>query len=324
MPKAIRFYQHGGVEVLKWEDVELPPTGVHEVLVRHGAIGINYSDVYRRTGLYPTALPSGMGSEAAGVIEQVGRRVRGVKRGDRVAYVVSDSAGAYATERVLAAEELVKIPAGVSEEQAAAALLKGLTCWYLLRQTHRVRRGQTVLITAAAGGVGLILAQWARALGAQVIGAVGSQPKARLARRYGGQRVLIGYQDMAAQVRKLTRGKGVDVVYDSVGKDTFHASLDSLRPRGLMVSFGNASGPVPPFAPLELSAHGSLFITRPRLLDYVDSSRTRRTAARELFALIKRGKVRVHVGQRYALQDAAQAQQDLEERRTTGSTVLLP
>jgi len=324
MPKAIRLYQHGGAEVLKWEDVELPAIGVHEVLVRHTAIGINYSDVYHRTGLYPTALPSGMGSEAAGVVEQIGRRVRGFKRGDRVGYVVSSPPGAYATERVLSADALVKIPAGIGDEQAAAVLLKGLTCWYLLRRTHRIRRADVILITAAAGGVGLILSQWARALGAHVIGAVGSESKARLAKRHGCHRVIVGYGDLAAQVREFTRGKGVDVVYDSVGKDTFHAALDSLRPRGLMVSFGNASGPVPPFAALELASRGSLFFTRPRLVDYVDSGEIRRTAARELFALMKRGKVRVHVGQRYALQEAAQAQQDLEGRRTTGSTVLLP
>lgn len=323
MPKAIRLYQHGGAEVLRWEDVELPALGAQDVLLRHTAIGINYSDVYRRTGLYSTPLPSGMGSEAVGVVEQVGRRVRGFRRGDRVGYVVNSPQGAYATQRILDANALVKIPAGIADEQAAAALLKGLTCWYLLRRTHRLSRGDVILITAAAGGVGLILSQWARALGARVIGAVGSEAKAALARR-GCHRVVVGYQDLAAQVRKLNRGKGVDVVYDSVGKDTFHAALDSLRPRGLMVSFGNASGPVPPFAALELSDRGSLFFTRPRLVDYIDSPEVRRTAVRELFALMKGGKVRVHVGQRYALAEAAQAQRDLEARRTTGSTVLVP
>ena len=324
MPKAIRLYEHGGTEVLRWEDVDLPAVGAHDVLVRHTAIGLNFSDVYRRTGLYPGPLPSGLGSEAAGVVEQVGRRVTGLRRGQRVGYVLSSPQGAYATERVLSADALVKIPAGVSDEQAAAVLLKGLTSWYLLRRTHRVSRGETVLVTAASGGVGLLLIQWARALGAQVIAAVGSEAKAALARRHGCRRVVIGYTDMAAQVRALTRGKGVDVVYDSIGKDTFYGSLDCLRPRGLMVSFGNASGPVPPFAPLELSARGSLFITRPRLVDYVDTAQVRHTAVRELFGLMKRGKVLLHVGQRYALSQAAQAQRDLTARRTTGSTVLVP
>ncbi|HEX4024118.1 MAG TPA: quinone oxidoreductase [Steroidobacteraceae bacterium] len=324
MPKAIRVYEHGGAEVLKWEEVELPPVGAHDVRVRHTAIGVNYSDIYRRTGLYSNALPSGMGSEAAGVVEQVGRRVRDFKRGDRVGYVVNSPPGAYATERVLSAEALVKVPAGIGDEQAAAVLLRGLTCWYLLRRTHRLSRGDNLLITAAAGGVGLILCQWARALGAHVIGAVGSEAKASLARRHGCHRVVVGYHDLAAQVRKLTRGKGVDVVYDSVGKDTFHGSLDSLRARGLMVSFGNASGPVPPFAALELSDRGSLFLTRPRLVDYIDTPEVRRTAVRELFSLMKRRQVRLHIGQRYALADAARAQRDLEARRTTGSTVLVP
>ncbi|MGH8142363.1 MAG: quinone oxidoreductase family protein [Steroidobacteraceae bacterium] len=324
MPKAIRLYQHGGAEVLKWEDVELPALGAHDVLVRHTAIGVNFSDVYRRTGLYSNPLPSGMGSEAAAVVEQVGRRVREFKRADRVGYVVSTPPGAYATQRVLDANALVRIPAGISDEQAAAVLLKGLTCWYLLRQTHRLKRGEVILITAAAGGVGLILSQWARALGARVLGAVGSEPKAALAKRHGCQRVVVGYQDLAAQVRKLNRGNGVDVVYDGVGQDTFQGALDSLRPRGLMVSFGNASGPVPPFSALQLSDRGSLFFTRPRLVDYVDSPEVRRAAVRELFALMKRGKVRLHIGQRYALADAAQAQRDLEARRTAGSTVLIP
>jgi NADPH2:quinone reductase len=324
MASAMRLYEFGGPEKLRWEQIEVPSPGTREVRVRHTAVGLNFSDVYLRTGLYARPLSTGLGSEAAGVVEQVGRGVRGLRRGDRVAYYYNGSMDAYCTERVLPADALLKLPAGVSDEQAAAVLLKGLTSWFLLRRTWRVRRGEVVLVPAAAGGVGLILCQWARALGARVIGAVGSEQKATLARRHGCHQVLVGYHDLAARVRALTRGRGVDVVYDGVGRETFHASLDSLRPRGLLASFGNASGPVEPFTALELARRGSLFVTRPTAVDYVSEPGERRAAARELFALIRRRAIRLHIGQRYALADAARAQQDLEARRTIGSTVLLP
>lgn len=324
MPKAIRIYEHGGPEVLKWEDVELPALGARDVRVRHTAIGLNFSDVYLRTGLYARPLPSGMGSEAAGVVEQVGRGVRGLKRGDRVAYYWGATLGAYATERVLPAEALLKLPTGVSDEQAAASLLKGLTAWYLVRETHRLGRGEVVLVPAAAGGVGLILCQWARALGARVIGAVGEDSKVALARRHGCHQVLVGYHDLAARARALNRGKGVDVVYDGVGRDTFYGGLDALRPRGLMVTFGNASGAVEPFTALDLQRRGSLYVTRPTAAHYLDTAAARARAARELFAMMKRRVIRVHIGQRHALADAVQAQRELEARRTVGATVLMP
>jgi NADPH:quinone reductase len=322
--KAIRFYEHGGPEVLKWEEVQLPPLGPREVRVRHTAVGLNFVDIYQRSGLYPMALPSGLGTEAAGVVEEVGKRVRALKRGDRVAYLSTAKPGAYAEQRVLPDETLLKLPRGVTEEQAAALLLKGLTSWYLVRQTYRLGRGATAVVTAAAGGVGLILIQWARLLGAKVIGVVGSEEKAQLARRYGCRQVIVGYDQLAPRVRELTRGRGVDVVYDGVGKDTFLGGLDCLRARGMMVAFGNASGPVAPFSPLELSRRGSLYLTRPTAADYVATPEAQRIAARELFGLMARKALRLHVGQHYALADAALAQRDLAARRTQGSTVLVP
>lgn len=324
MPEVVRIYEHGGPEVLKHEHLDLPAPGPREVRVRHTAIGLNFSDIYMRTGLYTRPLPSGLGTEAAGIVEQVGRRVREFRPGQRVAYCWGSEPGAYASERILPADMLLRLPTGVSEEQAAAALLKGLTAWYLLRQTYRVRRGELMLVPAAAGGVGLILCQWGRALGARVIGAVGEEGKAALARRHGCHQVLVGYEDLAARVRALTRGAGVHVVYDGVGRDTFRASLDSLRARGMMVAFGNASGAVEPVAPLELMRRGSLFLTRPTAGDYLSTPQVRRSAARELFALIRRRAIRLHVGQRYALSQAARAQRDLQSRRTSGSTVLTP
>lgn len=323
MAKAIRIYEHGGPEVLKWEEFDPGKPGDKDVLVRHTAIGVNFSDVYLRAGLYPRPLPTGVGSEAAGVVEAVGRKVRTLKKGDRVVYSLP-MPGAYAELRTLPADALLRIPAGVTDEQAAAVLLKGLTAWYLLRETWRVERGDVVLIPAAAGGVGLIASQWARALGATVIGVVGSAEKVKLAKRNGCKHVLVGYEDLGAKVRKLNRGEGVDVVYDGVGKDSFFASLDSLKPRALMVSFGNASGPVPPFAPMELGKRGSLYLTRAGGGDYVADPDARAKGTRELFALIKRKAIRVHIGQRYPLADAATAQRDLEARRTSGSTVLIP
>jgi NADPH:quinone reductase len=323
MAKAIRLNERGGPEVLKWEQVDVGAPGAEEALVRHTAIGVNFSDVYLRTGLYPQPLPSGIGYEAAGVVEAVGRKVRAVKPGDRVVYNFR-TPGAYAEQRVLPADALLKIPAGVSDEEAAAVLLKGLTSWFLLRQTCKVKRADVLLIPAAAGGVGLILSQWARALGAKVIGVVGTDDKARLARRSGCNQVLVGYEQLAPRTRKLNRGRGVDVVYDGVGKDTLFASLDSLRPRGMMVSFGNASGAAPAFSPLELAKRGSLFFTRAAAGDYLTGPEAQRAGARELFALIRRKAIRVRIGQRYPLAAAAQAQRDLESRRTIGSTVLIP
>jgi NADPH:quinone reductase len=323
MSKAIRLYAHGGAEQLKWEDYPVPAPGPGEVLLRHTAIGLNYFDIYVRSGLYPSVLPTGLGSEGAGVVTALGKGVRDVKVGQRVAYSGA-RAGSYAEQRVLSADELVKLPRDISDEQGAAVILKGLTAWALLRRTYRVRRGDVVLVTAAAGGVGLILCQWARALGATVIGVVGSEAKVALAKRNGCRQVYVGYEGLAAKVRAYTKGKGVDVVYDGVGKDTFIAGLDCLKPCHLMVSFGNASGAVPPIAPLELLRRGSLFLTRPTVADYVNTPRLRQQAARELFALIRRGSIRILIGQRFALRDAALAQSALESRRTTGSTILLP
>jgi NADPH2:quinone reductase len=324
MPHAIRIHAHGGPEVLRWESVAASDPGPGEVLIRQTAIGLNFIDVYERTGLYPGALPSGLGREGAGVVEAAGPRVRGFKPGDRVAYA-SQQPGAYAQQRTIAADRLVKIPEGVSDRLAAAAMLKGLTAWFLLRRTHRVARGETVVVHAAAGGVGLILSQWARHLGATVVGVVGGDAKAEVARAHGCHHVLVlGRDDLPASVRSVTGGQGAHVVYDSVGKDTFTASLDSLRPLGMMVTYGNASGPVPPFAPLELARRGSLFLTRPILFHYVARRAELERGARELFDVIGRGAVRIEIGQSYALQDVGQAHRDLEARRTIGSTVLIP
>jgi NADPH2:quinone reductase len=324
MPHSIRIHAHGGPEVLQWEAVEPAEPGRGEVLVRQTAIGLNFIDVYERTGLYPGALPTGLGREGAGVVEAVGPKVRGVAVGDRVAYV-SAQPGSYAQERVMPADRVVQIPDGVSDRLAAAAMLKGLTAQFLLRRTYKVRKGDTVVVHAAAGGVGLIASQWARELGATVIGVVGSDAKAAVAREHGCHHALVlGRDDLAARVRELTGGAGAHVVYDSVGKDTFFASLDCLRPLGMMVTYGNASGPVPPVAPLELARRGSLFLTRPILFHYIARRADLDRAARELFDVIGRGAVRIEIGQTYALQDAAQAHRDLEARRTIGSTVLIP
>ena len=324
MPIAIRFNALGGPEVLRTEEIEPGKPAPQEVQVRHTAIGVNYIDVYDRTGLYPVTLPSGLGREAAGVITAIGRGVRGVRVGERVAYVWP-SPGAYSELRNVPAERVVRVPRGVSDEQAAALMLKGLTAHYLIRRTCRVARGDTILVHAAAGGVGLILCQWARALGAKVIGVVGSEAKAEVARRHGCRHVLIsGRDELVAGVKALTRGQGVSVVYDSVGKDTFMDSLDCLRRLGMMVTFGNASGPVPAIEPLELTKRGSLFLTRPQLFSYIGTRKELEAAARELFAAVRSKKIRVVIGQRYPLSRAADAHRDLEGRRTTGSTVLTP
>jgi len=323
MSHGIRIHAYGRPEVLRWEEVPPGDPGRGEVLIRHTAIGLNFIDVYERTGLYKGALPLVPGREAAGVVEEVGRGVRSLAPGDRVAYAYAKS-GAYAQQRVMPAERLVRIPEGVSDRLAAAAMLKGMTAQCLLRRVWRVRREQVIVIHAAAGGVGLIAVQWAMSLGAFVIAVVGSEAKAAVVREYGCERVLVLGDDLVPQVRDLSGGAGAHVVYDSVGRDTWNASLDCLRPRGLMVSYGNASGPVPPFAPLELSRRGSLYLTRPTLFDYIRRRAELESAARELFDLIGRGTIRIEIGRNYALQDVAQAHRDLEARQTVGSTVLLP
>jgi NADPH:quinone reductase len=324
MAKIVRLHRYGGPEVLVIEDLETEPPAPAEVQIRHTAIGLNYIDVYDRTGLYPMQLPGGIGREAAGVITALGRRVRGFRRGDRVAYVHS-TPGAYSELRNVPAERVVKVPSGISDPEAAALMLKGLTAQYLLRRTYRVQKGDPILVHAAAGGVGLILCQWARALGAHVIGVVGSDAKAELARKNGCRHVLVsGRDETVPSVKRLTKGVGVAVVYDSVGKDTFMESLDCLRPLGMMVTYGNASGPAPPLSPLELTKRGSLFLTRPQLFTYVSTREKLEAAARELFSVVKRRQVRIRIGQTYPLAEAAQAHRDLEARRTTGSTVLLP
>jgi NADPH2:quinone reductase len=324
VPHAIRIHAHGDPDVLRWEEVEPGEPARGEVLIRQTAIGLNFIDVYERTGLYKHPLPVGLGREAAGVVEDVGPGVRTLAVGDRVAYVSSEP-GSYAQYRVMPAARLVRVPQGVSDRLAAAAMLKGLTAQCLLRRVWRVRRDQVIVIHAAAGGVGLIAVQWALALGAVVIGVVGSESKAAIVRSFGCERVLVlGQDELAPRVREMSGGAGAHVVYDSVGRDTWTASLDCLRQRGLMVSYGNSSGPVPPFAPLELSRRGSLYLTRPTLFDYIKRRSELEAAARELFDLIGRGTIRIEIGRNYALPDAAQAHRDLETRQTVGSTVLLP
>lgn len=324
MPRAIRLHAAGGPEQLSVEELDPGPPARGEAQVRHTAIGLNYIDVYDRTGLYPMPLPGSLGREAVGVVTRLGAGVRGLRVGDRVAYVHAQP-GAYCELRNVPARALVRLPRGVADEQAAAVMLKGLTAHYLLRRTYRVRRGDWILVHAAAGGVGLLLTQWARALGAKVIGVVGTDSKVALARRHGCHHVLVmGRDNLVERVRALTRGAGVHVVYDSVGKDTFMDSLDCLRPLGMMVTYGNASGPPPAISPLELAKRGSLFLTRPSLFTYIAERRDLEAAARELFAAMRSRKIRVRIGQRYPLVRAADAHRDLEARRTTGSTVLLP
>ena len=324
MTRAIRFERVGGPEVLQLQTVELPPPAAGEATIRHAAIGLNFIDVYHRTGLYPLPLPAGIGLEAAGVVEAVGEGVTEVAVGDRVAYA-GGPVGAYAEARNLPAHRLLRLPDEIFFDTAAAMMLQGLTAAYLLRRTYRVQPGDAVLIHAAAGGVGLIACQWARALGATVIGTVGSPAKAELARAHGCQHVIdYSREDFAARVREITGGAGVAVVYDGVGKDTFAGSLDCLRPLGMMVSYGNASGPVPPVDLIQLSQKGSLFITRPTLMTYTARREDLLALGEELFAVVADGRVRIEVHQRYALADAAHAHRDLEARRTTGSTIFLP
>jgi NADPH2:quinone reductase len=323
MSRVVRVAHFGGPEVLELRDEDVGEPAAREIRLRQTAVGLNFIDIYERTGLYANPLPCGLGREAAGVVEAVGSGVRDLRVGDRVAYVLAQS-GAYAEARCVPADRVVKIPTAISDEVAAAVMLKGLTAHFLLRRTYRVRKGDFVLIHAAAGGVGSIAVQWARHIGARVIGVVGSSEKAELARARGAEYVLLDSEDLAGRVREITRRRGVAVVYDSVGKDTFFASLDCLRPLGMMVTFGNASGPVPPVAPLELAKRGSLFLTRPTLFHYIAKRADLAKGARELFDLIERGAIKAHIGQRYPLEEVAQAHADLEARRTTGSTVLLP
>ncbi|MBM4209331.1 MAG: quinone oxidoreductase [Gammaproteobacteria bacterium] len=324
MAKAIRIHRAGGPEEMRYEDIETAAPAEGEVQLRHTAIGLNYIDVYDRTGLYPMSLPGSLGREAAGVVTAVGRKVKDFRAGDRVAYVHTVP-GSYCELRNLPASRLVKLPRGVSDEQAAALMLKGLTAEYLLRRTYRVQSGDWILVHAAVGGVGLILCQWAKALGAKVIGVVGSEAKAALAKKSGCKHVLVmGRDQIVESVRTLTKGAGVKVVYDSVGKDTFMDSLDCLAPLGMMVTYGNASGPPPAISPLELSKRGSLFLTRPSLFAYIAQRADLDAAAKALFAVLSSKKFKLHIGQRYALADAAQAHRDLETRKTTGSTVLIP
>jgi NADPH2:quinone reductase len=324
MPNAIRVHSPGGPEVLSWEEVPVGEPGPGQVRLRHTAIGLNFIDTYHRCGLYKLPLPFTPGQEGAGVVEALGPDVTGFKVGDRVAYGTGP-VGAYAENRVVEAARLVPLPPTIDDRTAGAMMLKGLTAQYLLRQTTVVQAGETIVFHAAAGGVGLIACQWAKHLGATVIGTVGSEEKARLARAHGCDHVLIhGQDDIVARVRALTGGRGVRVVYDGVGKDTFAASLDCLSPRGLLVSFGQASGAVPPFDILGLSTKGSLYLTRPTLGHYVGTPESLRAAARELFDVVGSGAVKIAVGQTFALKDAAEAHRALEGRRTTGSTVLLP
>jgi NADPH2:quinone reductase len=316
--------EYGGPEVMQYVEVDLPEPGEGEARVRHTAIGLNFIDTYHRTGLYPMDLPTGLGSEAAGIVEAIGAGVSGVKPGDRVVYT-GRPADSYSECRNFPAAQLVPVPDGVSDEQAAAVMLKGLTAWYLLRKSYPVQAGDTVLLHAAAGGVGSLASQWAKHLGATVIGVVSTDEKAELARAQGCAHIVkADSPDIAAEVRALTGGEGVAAVYDSIGHDTFISSLDCLRPHGVMVTFGNASGPVDAFAPAELAKRHSLYVTRPILFDFIDTRERLLDACDELFGVIASGAVKISVNQKYALKDAAQAHIDLEARKTTGSTILTP
>lgn len=322
--KAIRFHQPGGPEVMKYEDVELAAPGAGEVRVRHTAVGLNYIDTYHRSGAYPLPLPSGIGLEAAGVVEEVGAGVTSLKAGDRVAYGAGPI-GAYSQARNMPANRLSKLPDNIGDQTAAAMMLKGMTVRYLLCETFKVEKGQTILFHAVAGGVGLIAVQWARHLGVRVIGTAGSPEKAELAKSFGCDEVIdYTKEDVAKRVRELTDGKGVPVVYDGVGQATLMASLDSLSPRGLLVSFGAASGPVKDFDTGILAAKGSLYLTRPTLMTYVAGDEALQANTADLFDVVGSGAVKIEVNQTYALADAVQAHKDLEGRKTTGSTVLLP
>lgn len=324
MTKIIQMQHTGGPEVMEYIDVDLADPAANQVRVRHVACGLNFIDIYFRTGLYPQPLPNGLGMEAAGVVEAVGAGVSHVKVGDRVAYAGRPN-GAYAEARIMPADNLVRLPEGVSFETAAASMLQGLTVQYLLNRVFPLKGGETILFHAAAGGVGLIACQWARAMGVNMIGTVGSDEKAALAKAHGCAHVInYNTENFVERVREITEGKGVPVVYDSIGKDTFTQSLDCLAPLGMMVSFGNASGPVAPFNLNELSSRGSLFITRPSLMSYTAKREDLDMMAAQLFGMLESGKVKVDIHQSYALSNVAQAHRDLEARKTTGSSILLP
>lgn len=325
MAKAIRFHETGGPDVLRVEDVPVGNPGPGQVRLRHVAVGLNYADTYFRNGIYPIPLPNGIGVEAAGVVEAVGTDVGNVRVGDRVTYTgFINTLGAYSTERLIPAAPLIKLPDGIELETAAAMTMRGLTSAYLMRRIHPFKAGDTVLLHAAAGGVGLIVSQWARLLGVTVIGTVSTAEKAELARAHGCSHLInYSHEDVAARVRELTEGRGVDVVIDSVGKSTFHASLDSLKRRGLMVCVGTASGTIPPFDPQLLAMKGSLFLTRPALADYIADPAEKAELATEIFGHVAAGRIRIEINQRYALEDAAQAHRDLESRQTTGSSIFV-
>jgi NADPH:quinone reductase len=321
--KAVRIHAPGGPEALKYEDVPTPEPGPGEALIKQEGIGLNYIDVYFRTGLYKAPnMPLTIGQEGAGTVVSVGANVTNVRPGDRVAY--AGAIGGYATERTIVADRLVKIPDGIDFRTAAAMMLQGMTAQYLIRRTHAVKAGETIVVHAAAGGVGLILCQWAKYLGANVIGVVSSREKAELARANGAAHTIVGYDNLVTEVKRITGGAGVPVVYDSIGKDTFGASLDCLAPLGLMVSYGNASGPVPPVDIGILAAKGSLFLTRPTLVTYTAKLADLEQTAKELFDVVLKGAVKIQVNQTFPLKDAAAAHIALESRKTTGSTVLVP
>ena len=324
MTKAVRFHRTGGPEVLQVDDVQVGEPGDGQARVKHTAIGLNFIDTYHRSGLYPLPLPSGIGLEAAGVVEAVGKGVTHVKPGDRVGYA-GGPPGAYSEARLLPADRLVKVASGIPDRQVAAMMLKGLTVQYLIRRVYRVERGETVLLHAAAGGVGLIACQWLKALGATVIGTVGSDEKAKIAKAHGCDHTIVyTRENFVERVKQITGGAKVPVVFDSVGKDTFMGSLDCLKPRGLLAMFGNGSGPVSAFDLNLLAAKGSLYVTRPTLMTYTARREDLEAGAKELFDIVKSGKVKIEINQTYKLEDAAQAHRDLEARKTTGSTVLLP
>jgi NADPH2:quinone reductase len=325
MSKAIRIHETGGPEVLRWEDVDVGSPGPGQARLRQTAIGVNYIDIYHRSGLYPLpTLPAIIGMEGAGIVEEAGEGVTDVSPGQRVAYAGLPP-GAYAEERLMPADRLVLLPDSIEDKQAAGMMLRGMTAQYLLRRTYRVQAGDAILVHAAAGGVGSILCQWAKHVGAMVIGTAGSDDKAAIAKSNGCDHTIVySREDFARRVREITGGAGVAVVYDGVGKATFAGSLDCLRPLGMLVSYGNASGPVPPFEPGILSQKGSLFFTRPTLMDYTAKTEDLQASARELFEVVRGGHVRIAVNQTYPLKDAAQAHRDLEDRKTTGSIVLLP
>ena len=325
MAHAIRMHETGGPEVLRWEEVTVGMPGPGQARVRHEAVGLNFADTYFRAGLYPVPLPNGIGVEAAGIVEAIGEGVANVVVGDRVTYTgFINTLGAYSTERVIPAAPLIKLPAGISCETAAAMTMRGLTSAYLMRRIWPLKSGDTILVHAAAGGVGLIVSQWAKLLGLSVIGTVSSEAKADVALKHGCDHVILyTREDVAKRVRELTNGAGVAVAYDSVGKDTFAGSIDSLRKRGLLVCVGTASGPVPPIDATQLAIKGSVYVTRPALADYIADPAEKTALALELFEHVAAGRIRIEINQRYELQDAAQAHRDLETRKTTGSSIFV-